>query len=174
MCDLEKCIELLLTRRSIRRFKDEEVSLDIVKKILDITRYAPSAKNRQPWEFIIVSDHSIKDKLSRIHLGARPLARAPLGLVVVCDNEIAPESYQVDCANAAMYIMLAAHALGLGTVWIQTLRNTREIQEILGLPPNKIPIAILAIGWPAENPAPKPRKTLKDLVHINKYGNKLL
>jgi len=94
-------------------------------------------------------------------------------VVVACVNEESPTSYMLDCANATIYFMLAAHALGLGTVWIQTLRNTREIQGILGLPSNVTPVSILAVGYPAENPAPRPRKPLEEIVYLNKYGEPL-
>mgnify|MGYP001772545603 CR=1 FL=1 len=170
----ERLLELLLTRRSIRRFKDTPVGMDVVLRILDVARYAPSAKNRQPWVYIVVSDREVKSRLAGIHEGARPLEGAPLAIVVACDRSVAPESYQVDCANTAMYIMLAAHALGLGSVWIQTLRNIEEIQEILGLPSNYIPIAILAIGYPDEHPQPKPRKPLAEITFLNRYGNPLV
>ncbi|WFO74972.1 nitroreductase family protein [Desulfurococcaceae archaeon MEX13E-LK6-19] len=166
-------IEFLLTRRSIRRFEDKPVPRDLLLKVIDVARYAPSAKNLQPWEFIIVDDPEVKKKLSGIHVGARPLENAPAAIVVVADKELSPVSYLVDGANATMYILLAAHAYGLGTVWIQTLRNISEIQKILGLPENKVPVAIIAIGWPAEKPGPRPRKPLEELVHINKYGNRL-
>jgi nitroreductase len=79
----------------------------------------------------------------------------------------------VDCANATMYIMLAAHALGLGTVWIQTLRNVEDIQKILNLPSSYIPVALLAIGYPDESPAPKPRKSLEEIAYLNMFGNPL-
>lgn len=163
------CIEFLLSRRSIRRFQDKEVSLDIIEKILDVARYAPSAKNKQPWIFIIVRKKEILDKLSKIHRGASPLKNASLAIVVACNRHESPVSYQVDCANAAMYIMLAAHALGLGTVWIQTLRNIEDIQGILKLPKHIVPVAILAVGWPAEKPVAKPRKPLSELVCMDIY-----
>jgi len=123
----ERLLKFLLTRRSIKRFKDAPVGIDVVLRILDAARYAPSIKNRQPWVYIVVSDREVKSRLARIHEWARPLEGAPPAIVVACDKSAAPESYQVDCANTAMYIMLAAHALGLGTVWIQTLRNIEEI-----------------------------------------------
>ena len=151
-------LKFLLTRRSIRKFKRKPVSLDLVLKILDVARYAPSAKNSQPWEFIVVTDEAVRERLSRIHMWATPIRKAPIAIVVVCDKNASPTSYHVDCANTTMYIMLAAHALGLGTVWIQTLKNIDEIKEILKIPEGKIPIAILALGWPDEKPEPKPRK----------------
>ncbi|MET1102046.1 MAG: nitroreductase family protein [Pyrodictiaceae archaeon] len=166
-------IEALLTRRSIRRFKPDPVPLELVLKLIDIARYAPSARNSQPWRFIIVDDPSIKEKLSRIHGGAKPLMNAPLGIVVACVKDESPISYLLDCANATIYFMLAAHAHGLGTVWIQTLRNIDEIREILSIPENVIPAAILALGYPDEKPFPKPRKPVEEITFRNKYGEKI-
>ncbi len=163
-------IRFLVSRRSIRKFKDGPVPDDLILKILDSARFAPSAKNSQPWEFIVVKDEVIKEKLGKIHRWASPLLGAPLAIVIVCNKEASPTSYLVDCANATMYIMLAAHALGLGTVWIQSLRNVEEIQEILKLPEKIIPVAILAVGWPNESPNPKRRKELKEIVHLDIYG----
>ncbi len=167
-------LRFLLTRRSIRKFKKKPVDLNLVLKILDVARYAPSAKNFQPWEFIIVTNREIKDRLAQIHRWASPIRKAPLAIVVICDKNVSPISYQVECANAAMYIMLAAHALGLGTVWIQALRNVSEIQELLKIPKEKIPVAILAMGWPDEKPEPRPRKPLKEIVYENLYGRKIM
>ncbi|MCX8185115.1 MAG: nitroreductase family protein [Sulfolobales archaeon] len=171
-CRSEDILEFLLTRRSIRQFKLESVPDDVVLKILNASRYAPSAGNRQPWIFVVVKDGKIKEKLAGIHAGSIPLLRAPIGIVVACDKNTSPFSYQVDCANAAVYVMLVAHALGLGTVWIQTLRNIEEIQKTLELPENYVPIAILALGYPAEKPQPRPRKPLEEIVYLDKYGNK--
>ena len=171
---MEKCLDLLLTRRSIRKFESKNVGDEIIEKILDVTKYAPSAKNSQPWEFIIVKDPEIKEKLGRIHRYAYPLLKAPVALIVLCNPELTPTSYLVDCANAAMYVMLAAHSLGLGTVWIQSLRNVRDILEIVKAPKGMIPVAILALGWPAERPEPKPRRELTEIVHLDTYGNRML
>lgn len=169
----EEYLEFLKSRRSIRKFKPDKPPLDLVLKILDVARYAPSAMNLQPWEFIVVDDPEIKDKLSELHGGARPLKNAPMAIVVVSDKNVSPTSYLVDGANVTMYILLGLHAVGLGGVWIQTLRNPQRIQELLGLPENKVPVAIIALGYPDEKPEPKPRKPLEELVHYNKYGTKI-
>jgi len=171
-CSPEELLEFIRSRRSIRRYKPDKVPIDLVKTIIDITRYAPSAGNRQPWVFIVV-EGEVKDKLAELHKWAWPLKEAPLGILVACDEKTSPVTYHVDCANAAMYIMLAAHALGLGTVWLNTLRVVDEARKIVGLPENYVPIALLALGYPDEKPEPKPRKPLDEILFLNKYGEKL-
>lgn len=166
----EEYLNFLLSRRSIRRFKPTDVDANLIKRILDVARYAPSAGNRQPWIFIVVTDPEVKSRLAKIHRWAYPLENAPVGIVVACNREVSPESYQVDCTCATMYIMFAAHALGLGTVWLQTLRNIEDVQKILDLPSNYIPVAMLAVGYPDEQPIARSRKELKDIAFLNKYG----
>ncbi len=173
-CRVEDLFEFLLTRRSIRHFKPEPVPDDVLLKVLDLARYAPSAGNRQPWVFVVVKDPEVKDKLASLRSGAAPLARAPVGIVVACDRGTSQLSYQVDCACATMYIMLAAHALGLGTVWIQALANTEEIRKLVELPENYVPVAIVAVGYPAEKPQPRPRKPLEEVAYLNRFGVKLI
>ncbi|MGC8932916.1 MAG: nitroreductase family protein [Candidatus Methanodesulfokora sp.] len=170
---MEECLKFLLGRRSIRVFEDKEVSDELIKRILDVARYAPSAKNSQPWEFVVVRDEEVRRKLASIHRYAYPLQRAPVVIAVLCNPELSPDSYLVDCANATIYLMLAAHALGLGTVWIQSLRNVKEINEILGSE-GRIPVALIALGWPAEKPEARPRRELKEIVYINRYGERLI
>jgi len=166
----EEYLNFLLSRRSIRRFKPTDVDANLIKRILDVARYAPSAGNRQPWIFIVVTDPEVKSRLAKIHRWAYPLENAPVGIVVACNREVSPESYQVDCTCATMYIMFAAHALGLGTVWLQTLRNIEDVQKILDLPSNYIPVAMLAVGYPDEQPVARSRKELKDIAFLNRYG----
>ena len=169
-CTPDNLLEFLKSRRSIRRFKPDPVPRDLILKVLDIARYAPSAHNSQPWRFIVVEDPSIKEELANIHGGAKPLRSAPQAIVVVSDKNASPDSYLIDGANAAIYIQLAAHALGLGTVWIQTMRNIRDIRRILDLPENLVPVAILAIGYPDEQPRLRERMPLEKLVYYNKYS----
>lgn len=162
-------LEFLKSRRSIRRFKPQEVPLEVISSILDVARYAPSAGNKQPWIFIVVLNKEVRSMLAKIHTWAFPLEDAPVNIVVACSKDVSPHSFQVDCANAAMYIMLAAHALGLGTVWIQSLRNISEIQKIVKLPENYIPVAIIALGYPDESPGPRPRKALSEVMCIEEF-----
>jgi len=170
----EDYIKFLTTRRSIRKYKKEPVALDQLIKVIDTARFAPSAKNSQPWEFVIVVDPKTKHDLASVYPWRQALRDAPAGIVVLCDETASPMFYMLDCANAVTYLMLAAHAVGLGTVWLGVGEKEKPIiQEIVGAPKHKVPIAIVAIGYPDESPKPRPRKPVDDIVHINRYGNRL-
>jgi len=162
-------IEFLLSRRSIRKFKDKEVSKDILLKILDIARYAPSARNAQPWEYIVITDKSIIRELSKTRgLASKPLENAAAAIAVVTDPSISPNTHMIDGACTTMYILLAAHALGLGAVWINALDHP-VMKKILRIPESKFLLCIIALGYPDEKPKAKPRKPLNELVHYETY-----
>lgn len=166
-------LDFLKSRRSVRKFKKESPPLELILKALDIARYAPSARNSQPWRFIIINDKGLLTKLSNLHPGAKPLESAPIAVAIVCHIDESPVSYMVDCANTTTYLLLALHALGLGSVWIQTLRNIDELKKLLDLPENTVPVALIAIGYPDEIPVLKQRKSLSEITFLNKYGVKL-
>ncbi len=167
------CKEFLVSRRSIRSFEDRNVPLELVLEAIDVARYAPSARNTQPWRVIIVRSRELLDKLSGIHSGASPLKKAKLALVVLANKNESPTSHVVDASLFAMYLWLALHCKGLGAVWIQTLRNIEAIRSILDVPEEYVPAGILAVGWPAEKPSPKPRKSVEEIVFLDKYGVRL-
>lgn len=166
-------MDLLRTRRSIRKFKQVKPTRELLLKAIDVARFAPSARNTQPWRFIIIEDQTLKERLASLHPSARPLKDAPIGIVVVCHVDESPISYMLDCANATMYLLLALHALGLGAVWIQALRNIEEIRQIIEIPINAIPVAIVAVGYPDESPPLRSRRPLEEIVYFNRYGSKL-
>ena len=168
----EDYIEFLLSRRSIRRFEDKDVPLETLLKIVDVARYAPSAHNNQPWEFIIVTDRKKLEALAGMYRWAGPLRRARACIAVVTDPKVSPRTHLIDGANATMYVWLALHALGLGGVWINALEN-KEMKELLKIPEDKTLLAIMAIGWPAESPEPRPRKSLEEVAYIEEYGRRM-
>ena len=171
---MDDYLEFLKSRRSIRRFKKDPPPLEMILKAIDVARYAPSARNSQPWRFIVVNDPLLKDRLAEIHPWARPLKEAPVSIVVACHVDESPTSYMLDCANATIYLLLALHALGLGAVWIQALRNVEELRVLLNIPNNAIPVAVIAIGYPDEKPEPRPRRPMSEVVFLNKYGHRLI
>ncbi|MCR8432774.1 MAG: nitroreductase family protein [Crenarchaeota archaeon] len=171
--------DAIKTRRSIRRFKEDPVSEEDLRKILDAARWAPSAGNRQSWEFVIVRDLERKRALARAALGQMFIVEAPVVVVVGANIQRSSSRYGErgatlyciqDTAAAIMNLMLAAHALGYGTCWVGAFYD-EEVAKIVGFPSHVRPVAIIPLGRPAEKPAPTPRLPLEKVVHIEKYGS---
>jgi len=165
-------VDSLIKRRSIRKFLDKSVERELVLKILDIARWAPSAKNAQPWSFVIVFDRETLSRLASLSPSTEPLRNAPVAVAVIGDPIKAPLTYMIDCAVVTTYILLAAYAYGLGSVWINALRYQSAVKEILEVPEQLVPISIVALGWPAETPIPPPRRELLELIYWEKYGRR--
>ena len=162
-------IAALLGRRSIRRYGADPVDESTIKRLLEAAMAAPSAGNQQPWRFVVLRDPTVKSRIAALSPHARVLGDAPLG-VVVCgdlDAERYPGFWVQDCSAATENLLVAAHALNLGAVWLgyyPVEERWRGAQRVLGLPERVIPLAVLAIGHPAESKEPAGRFN-PDLVH---------
>jgi nitroreductase len=169
--------EAIKGRRSIRAYKAVDVPEETVEKLIDAARWAPSAGNIQPWEFIVVRNPEIKRRLAAAALGQSFIEEAPVVIVVCADEERSARGYGVrgrtlyciqDTAAAIQNIHLAAYALGLGTCWVGAFRED-EARRILGIPEGIRPVAIIPVGFPAESPAPRSRRPLKQIIHYEKF-----
>jgi nitroreductase len=165
--------ECLLTRRSIRSFTDKKVSDDLVQKILTAGMYAPSARNERPWHFIVIRDRNTFEKIMSYHPYAQMLKSADVLIAVVAEppSEENKGYCAVDCSAATENILLAAHALGLGSVWLGVYpREERmtKLSEVLNLPENIIPISLVAIGYPAIQPT-QPERFDLSRIHYEKW-----
>jgi nitroreductase len=169
--------EAIKGRRSIRAYKAVDVPEETVEKLIDAARWAPSAGNIQPWEFIVVRNPEIKRRLAEAALGQSFIEEAPVVIVVCADEERSARGYGVrgrtlyciqDTAAAIQNIHLAAYALGLGTCWVGAFRED-EARRILGIPEGIRPVAIIPVGFPAESPAPRSRRPLKQIIHYEKF-----
>jgi nitroreductase len=169
--------EAIKGRRSIRAFKNADVSPEIVERLIDAARWAPSAGNIQPWEFIIVRDSETKRKLAEAALGQSFIEEAPVVIVVCADEERSARGYGArgrtlyciqDTAAAIQNIHLAAYSLGLGTCWVGAFRE-EEARKVLNIPEGVRPVAIIPVGYPAESPSPRSRRPLKQIVHYEKF-----
>jgi len=175
--DLFEAIE---GRRSIRAYLPDPVREEDLKRILEAAIRAPSAGNIQPWEFIVVKDSETKRRLCEAALGQRFIEEAPV-VIVVCANTLRSGAvygsrgvslYCIqDTAAAIQNMLLAAYALGYGTCWVGAFHEN-EVAQILELPSHIRPVAIIPLGKPAESPPLRPRRSLKEVVHLNKYGVK--
>ena len=112
--------ETIFSRRSIRKYNTKPVEDKKIQKLLKAAMYAPSARNTQPWQFVIVTERKILAKIEQLHPYAKMLAEAPLAILVCGDKILEPiEGYlNTNCSVATQNILLAAHDLGLGSVWL--------------------------------------------------------
>lgn len=169
--------EAIKNRRSIRVYKSDPIPDEVLNKILDAARWAPSAGNRQPWEFIVVNDRVVKRYLSDAALEQIFIEDAPT-TIVVCANEARSAGIYgdrgrrfyclLDAAAAVQNMLLAAHAFGLGACWVGAFDDEAVI-NILSLPSGVRPVAIVPLGYPDEVPRLPPRIRLNDLIHLNRY-----
>ncbi len=153
------------------------VEQEKIELVLDAARLAPSWKNLQCWHFLVVSEPSRKNALLEAfpdeNPGAKAIATAPLSIVVCADplesgqeNDI--EYYIADTAIAFEHLCLAAHALGLGTCWMGWF-DEEKIRGALGIPANIKVVGITPLGYPAQEPKPRPRKTLDEIVSYDRW-----
>ena len=167
--------EAILKRRSIRKFKKDEILKDVLEKLKKALIWAPSAGNLQARKFYFVFDEKIKKELAMAALNQNFLAQAPLVIVGCCDlekiswyGERGRDLYTIcDVAVAIENLMLLAKSEGLGSCWVGAF-DEKRVSEILKLPKNERPIVILPVGFPAENPEPpereKDEKLIKEII----------
>ncbi len=161
-------------RRSIRKYiPGREVEAPLVEKLLRAAMMAPSARNNQPWHFIVCDDRSVLDELHARHPYSGMLKTAPLCIVVLGDAslEAAPGFYMLDCAAATQNMLLMAAELGLGTCWMGvTPRQDRMevLKDYFKLPEHISVFALVAVGWPDETIAP-PERYNTDRIHTNRW-----
>jgi len=174
-------ISLLQKRRSIRKFQDKKVENEKIDTLIEAALRSPSGRALNPWEFVVVTDKGILEKLSKSkEHGSAFLNGAPLG-IVVCADPAKQDIWIEDAAIASTIIHLTAADLGLGSCWIQIRQRMHKgnepaepyIAEILGLPKHLKVLSIVAIGYPAEEKPPHEKEKLQhDKVHRNRYGKK--
>ncbi len=164
--------EALLNRRSIRKYTSDNVTDTQVEELLRTAMYAPSAVNKQPWHFIVFRDKNTIREITTIHPNAGMLEGSPVAVLVCYDEKLQhDEGYgPVDCSAATQNILLAAHARGLGAVWVGVYPRKNRIEalhRIFDLPENIRPFSIVSIGYPAEKRS-FPDRFRKERIH---YGN---
>jgi nitroreductase len=161
-------LQLLRARRSIRRYTDEPLTPELLEALQEALLRSPSSRGICPWEFVLIQDTELLEKLSRCKPhGASFLRDAALG-IVVCGDETRSDVWVEDCSIASIVVQLAAHSLGLGSCWIQVRRRPHEdggsaeahIQALLDLPPHLRVLSMIAVGHPAQEKEGHPRGSL--------------
>ena len=163
-------LTLLKTRRSIRKYLSTPVEDEKVKQCLEAARWAPSASNKQPWEFLIVKNQIVRDKLAELHPYAKFVTESPVVFVPLTNPKIHPKYHQSDTALATIQFMIMAHALGLGTCWAGVIETSfeKDIKKLLNIPDYLHILAIVALGYPDQE-RESTRKELDTLIHWETY-----
>ena len=155
--------ELLLTRRSIRTFQDTVIPDELLWKLFEICRFAPTSKNCQSYRFIVIRDRKVLEFLSELRGGSSaPIARAPMAVAICSDPNITGQPVQDGCI-AAYHFILTAKLHGLGTCWIAAM-DREDVKECLGIPGNHYVATVTPLGYPAEHPAGPASRAAADMV----------
>ena len=167
-------LEIFLSRRSIRRYKQKSVDPNVMIDLVKAGMAAPSAFNQQPWEFVIVHNSELLEKIGDLHPFAS-MARYAAGFIVVCglpEKDVRSlEMWPQDCAAATENILLAAHKLGLGAVWIGMYPNEKHMSifsKICHIPKEAIPFSGVCFGIP-DNEKPPADRFDESKIHWNSW-----
>jgi len=173
--DRNKKLDYIFSRRSIRSYNDKEISADIIESLLEAAMAAPSCCCKDPWRFIVVRNKKTLATISECLPNGKMLPSAGAGIVVCGDREAVHDkqlSFLIqDCSAAVENVLLAAHALELGACWLGVHPRQERISHIvkvLSLPENVVPVACIALGYPAEQKEPRTRYN-KSFVHFEKW-----
>jgi nitroreductase len=166
--------EGLLSRRSIRKYTGEKIEHSKILAMIKAGMYAPSANNKRPWHFIIIDDRVIMKKIMDAHPYAAMLAEASHAIAVCGDDRLqnGVDYYKLDCSNASQNILLAAHSMGLGAVWLAVEPRKERIDaivRILGLPSHIHPVSIISVGVPVSIPTNLPERFEEAKIRMNKW-----
>ena len=170
-------LEAIKERRSVRAYTDEKVSERDVERLIEAARWAPSAGNIQPWAFVVVKEVETKRKLSYATLNQTFIQKAPVVIVVCADVTRSSRIYGSrgeklyslqDTAAATENILLAAQELGLATCWVGAFREN-EVAKAVKAPRNLRPVAMVAVGYPAERPATPQKRSVNEIVHYGTF-----
>ncbi len=147
-------MDALCSRRSIRRYTAVPVPDSVIVEILRAAMHAPSAGNEQPWQFVLITDRAILEEVPRFHPHAAMVTHAPVAILVCGDLEREKHRgfWVQDCSAATQNILLAAHAKGLGAVWVGIFPREDRVKgfrKLLGLPGHIVPLALVPVGFPA-------------------------
>ena len=162
-------LDLILSRRSIRRYEKKDISEEVLQQILETGRQAPSAANRQPIHFVIVKDHDILKNLCD-NLITRFVKHAPVAIVGCANTKsfLTGKWAVVDTTIAMQNMVIAAWALGIGSCWIGAC-SEKKVKELLKIPDKWKFVALVTLGYPAEQPKPRKKKSFEEMFSFNSF-----
>jgi nitroreductase len=166
-------IQTILSRKSVRQFLPTPVPEEFISDILQCARFAPSGLNNQPWRFIVIDDKEIQTRLSELTHYSNILLSAPLSISVFLDTSASYHREKDIAAVGACIqnILLGAHSLGLGAVWLgEILKNKEKVSAVLNAPASFELIAVITIGFYENSPGKAGRKELEEIVWKNQFS----
>ena len=165
-------IDCIMTRKSVRQFANREVSAETIETLLKTGMAAPSAMNKQPWKFVVVQDKqllkTLADTMPNIRTSTAPLAIVVCGDMTKALDGDARDFWVQDCSAATQNILLAAHSMGLGAVWnglYPDLPRCKFISNLLQLENRYIPLCVVPVGYPDENPEVKNKWNPENVIY---------
>jgi nitroreductase len=166
-------MDAILSRTNVRNYSEQTVSHESVRKLLEAAMAAHSAGDERPWHFVVVEDAGTRERIADIHPFAHMVPQAPAAIFVCGDPTLQKHSgfWVQDCAAATENILIEAHSLGLGAVWLGIYPVEGRVQnfrKLLGLPPHVIPFALTPVGYPAEQNSPQWRYD-ESRVHFGRW-----
>lgn len=171
-------LDAMLTRRSLRVWEDRPIPEPLLRQTLAAAMQAPSAGNAQPWHFVVVEEPAVLGELVRAFHPDGDLGRPPAAIVVCGDPSVEKFKgfWPLDCSAATENLLLAAHALGLGAVWVAAYPlpdREQRLRATLGIPADAVPFAFVPLGWPAES-KPREDRYHEARVHRGRWGRPAL
>lgn len=164
--------DALFNRRSIRKYTNKNISESDINKILRAAMYAPSAMNNQAWHFVVIDDKKIIEEIYKIF--QQEMLKTANTLILICGDlnlEKNINYIEQNCSAATQNILLAAHGLGIGSCWIgvyPTNESISSMKKLFNLPDYVIPISLVSLGYPAEEPSAEERFKIEK-VHFNNW-----
>ena len=154
--------ELLMKRRSIREFKDKEISKDVLHELFELSRFAPTANNSQASYFVVVTDKKALEELASVRGGSAPIARAPMAIAICVDPDKTSRPMEDGCI-ASYHFMLAARFYCLGTCWTADM-NRENVKQMLNISQNHLVTTVTPLGYPVKEPDMPTRKPKEEFV----------
>lgn len=161
-------IECLKKRRSIRDYEEKEIPKEVLKEIINCARFAPTARNEQPWEFIVITEKETLKKMGDMAPNGSFIKDSVACIAVFCKDT---KYYLEDGSAATTYILLVAHALGIGSCWVAGDKKPYcgEIKNMLNVPKDYKLVSLVSLGYSTENVKEKRKRDVKGVIHWERF-----
>lgn len=160
-------LEALKTRRSVRQFQERPIPREVLEEIVDCARFAPTANNKQPWAFVVITDPQTRAAIAGLTDYGRFIANAPACIAVFCQET---KYYLEDGSAATLSVLLAAWGRGIGSCWVAGDKKAyaEEVRNLLGVPAGYRLVSLIALGYPQSVP-PARKRPLGEVLHWERF-----